>query len=298
MPITSSVQLPQWHPFNGLDLATVLAAHADHFQDRPFLVWEPGTSGETARWTYAEFALEVEQVASGLIDRGVGRGDGVMLLLENSPAFIVCWFACARIGAVAIDTNTLYSTDELAHAIALTDPVGIITHREYAVGLEGLVEGRWIETIDDATWTCRGLTGSPEALPAHVPDPGQALCVQFTSGTTSRPKAVVYTHANILWAARVGAAHGDIRPDDVFLIYMPLFHTAALLWHLLPTFWAGGTAVVMPKYSASRFWEVSLRNRCTQTMLLGIMATTLAEIDADLKQVTDRILGMLGGLSQ
>lgn len=47
------------------------------------------------------------------------------------------------------------------------------------------------------------------------------------------------------------------------------------MWHFLPTWWVGGTVVLVPKFSASRFWDVSIRHRCTQTMLLGISKTTL-----------------------
>lgn len=275
--ITTSVALPDVHPFAGMDVWSAFATRAGRCGDQPFLVWEPGPVADQKRWTYTEFADDVERVAAGLAMRGVGQGDAVMLLLENSPAFLLCWFACARLGAVAVDTNTLYSADELAHALSLTKPVGVVTHAEHQARLDGLLDGRWLVAVDEPGWTCSALLGDPAALPDREPDAGAPLCIQFTSGTTSRPKAVVYTHANALWGARVGATHGDIRADDVFLIYMPLFHTAALMWHLLPTFWAGGTVVVMPKYSASRFWDVSLRNGCTQTMLLGIGMTTLAE---------------------
>ncbi len=56
------------------------------------------------------------------------------------------------------------------------------------------------------------------------------LAIQFTSGTTSRPKGAVFTHANALWGARVGAAHMALGPDDVSLVYLPLFHIVGLSW--------------------------------------------------------------------
>jgi crotonobetaine/carnitine-CoA ligase len=108
-----------------------------------------------------------------------------------------------------------------------------------------------------------------------VADPGAPLCVQFTSGTTARPKAVLLTHANALWAGRVGAAHGNFDEHDVTLVFAPLFHTLGLSWLFLSTFWVGGSVVLLPKFTASRFWEISLRHRCTVTSVLGIMMTTL-----------------------
>jgi crotonobetaine/carnitine-CoA ligase len=87
--------------------------------------------------------------------------------------------------------------------------------------------------------------------------------VQFTSGTTSRPKAVLWTHANGLWAGKIGAVHLRLLQDDRTLIFMPLFHTNAQGWSMLPTIWSGGTFVLQPRFSASRFWDLSLRYQLT-----------------------------------
>jgi crotonobetaine/carnitine-CoA ligase len=272
--IRTSVQLPPVHPFTGMDVASALAQRVSRFGDDPFLIWE-STPGEPLRWTYGEFADEVDLVAAGLVERGVRAGDAVMLLLENSPAFVFCWFACARLGAVAVDTNARYAADELAHTLSLTSAVGVVTHRHLLARLEasGMMPA-WTVTLDEPTWTCRALHGDPKRIPTRVADPGAPLCVQLTSGTTSRPKAVLYTHANALWGAKVGAAHSGTTRDDVTLVYGPLFHTQALSWMFLATFWTGGTVVLLPKFTASRFWDIALRHRCTQTNVLGILLKT------------------------
>ena len=80
--------------------------------------------------------------------------------------------------------------------------------------------------------------------------------IMFTSGTTSRPKAVVHTHANAIWASRTGPVNIDIRTDDVYLVYLPFFHVNAQSWSIWSTLGVGGTVVLQPKFSASRFWEV------------------------------------------
>jgi len=274
MPITTSVSLPAVHPFTGMDVASALAQRAERFADHRFLVWESGQAG-TREWTYREFAAEVDRVAAGLVARGVQAGDAVMLLLENSPAFLFCWFACARIGAVAIDTNTRYVADELAHGLSLTGAVGAVTHEHLVPRLAGSgVELGWVVTVDEPDWTCSALHGDPATVPGRTPDPGAALCVQFTSGTTSRPKAVLYTHANCLWGGKVGSEHARFTRDDIALVYGPLFHTQALSWMTLATFWVGGTVVLLPKFTASRFWEISRRHECTVTALLGILLAT------------------------
>ncbi len=277
MGISTDVTLPAVHPFTGMDVKTALAERASRIGDHTFLIWEPGR-GAPPSWTYREFAAEVDRVAAGLVARGVVAGDAVVLLLENSPAFLFCWFACARIGAVAIDTNTRYVADELRYALDLTGAVGAVTHEHL---LDLLADSgaalSWTVIVDEATGTCPELRADPSTLPETAVDPSAPMCVQFTSGTTSRPKAVLFTHANALWGGRVGAAHARYAADDTVLVYGPLFHTQALSWQTLSTFWAGGRIVLLPKFTASRFWEISLRHRCTQTNLLGIMMKTLAE---------------------
>ena len=87
--------------------------------------------------------------------------------------------------------------------------------------------------------------------------------IQYTSGTTSRPKAVVLTHANALWSAKVSATHESLTASDVHLVHLPLFHINALCYSTLASMWVGGTAVIQPRFSASRFWDVAVRNGCT-----------------------------------
>src|SRR3546814_19029902 len=81
--------------------------------------------------------------------------------------------------------------------------------------------------------------------------------VQFTSGTTSRPKGVVWTQANYLWGAEVSAAHEGLTAADRHLTYLPLFHTNAQIYSVMATLWAGGSVILMPRFSTSRFWPAA-----------------------------------------
>ena len=86
-----------------------------------------------------------------------------------------------------------------------------------------------------------------------------AAFVQYTSGTTGRPKGVIFTHSNALWAGKVSATHEGLTACDVHLVYLPLFHINALGYSVLASLWAGASFVLQPRFSASRFWEVSVR---------------------------------------
>ncbi|MBV8070824.1 MAG: AMP-binding protein, partial [Acidobacteriaceae bacterium] len=93
--------------------------------------------------------------------------------------------------------------------------------------------------------------------PRRQTDPSAPCSVQYTSGTTSRPKAVLWTHANALWGGKVNAAHQDLHASDVHQTYLPLFHTNALAYSMLASLWVGATCVIQPRFSASRFWRVA-----------------------------------------
>ncbi|CUU58203.1 AMP-binding enzyme [Parafrankia irregularis] len=124
-------------------------------RDHPFLLWEPAPGdGPRRTWSYGEFHRDVEATAAGLAARGVTAGDTLIIHLDNSPAFLHLWFACGWLGAVAVDVNTRYAEDELAHAIALTGAVAIVTDpRLGAVGTAAAAGLRWVARLDPKTGT-------------------------------------------------------------------------------------------------------------------------------------------------
>lgn len=268
------------HPFAGWSVPGLLDQQARRRPAQPFLIWEP-VDGPPEVYSYGRFAAESQRLAGGLRRRGVRRGRSVIIHLDNCPELLLAWFACARLGAPAITTNTRSSAAELAYFIGHARPDGVVTSQQYAHLVEPL--GRdleWLAVTD-------GPVGGGESLGSFVDDTPFALepvidardplSVQYTSGTTARPKGVVWTHANALWGACVGARHEDLRPDDVHLVHLPLFHTNALSYSILSTLWVGATAVVVPRFSASRFWETSTRWRCTWTSMIPFCVRALQE---------------------
>ena len=95
--------------------------------------------------------------------------------------------------------------------------------------------------------------------------------------TTSRPKAVLWTHANALWGAKINAAHQDLHEGDVHQTYLPLFHTNALAYSMLASLWVGATCVIQPRFSASRFWSVALQHGCTWTSTIPFCMKALLD---------------------
>ena len=274
-------QPEQPHPFTGLDVPSLLAHRAARRPDHVFIAWEPFDDQSDSRpeaWTYARFAHQVGRIAGGLARRGVVAGDRVLIHLDNCPESLLAWYACAQLGAVAVTTNARAVADELGYYAEHCGAVAAITQPKFAALVaKSCPHLRWlvVTATDNGAAPAqpveagqRFATLDAEPPPRRAPDPSAPCSVQYTSGTTSRPKAVLWTHANALWGARINAVHEDLQPSDVHLVHLPLFHTNAQAYSVLATLWAGGTAVVLPRFSASRFWPLSLKHGCTWVSMI------------------------------
>jgi crotonobetaine/carnitine-CoA ligase len=267
--------VPPIHVFSGCDVPWLVETQARTRPHKMFLVWEP-FEGKPRIWTFEQFNDETRAYAAGLSARGVSEGDFVTIHMDNCPEFLFAWFACSRIGAVAVTTNTGSSLEELRYFISDSGSTVAITQSKYMQVVREAGENlRWIaltaadgevslqDSGTEEVLAFEELHGESAKAPIRKSDPMRANSVQYTSGTTSRPKGVVWTHANALWGARVTAGHAQIGSTDVVPVFFPLFHANALAYTVLPTLWSGGTVVLLPKFSGSRFWEIVVRNRCT-----------------------------------
>jgi len=290
-------------PFAGLDVPWLLRMHAARRGDHPFLIWAP-FDGPARPWSYREFDHQVGALAAGLAARGVRPGDPVLIHLDNSIEAMLAWFACVELGAIAVTTNTRSAAAEMSYFADHCGAVAAITQPAYAELIGGNCRNlRWIAvTAHDAGKPAaqghavphadrfEALFGDPADRPRRPADPAAPCSVQYTSGTTSRPKAVLWTHANALWGAKINAAHQDLHAGDVHLTYLPLFHTNALAYSMLASLWVGGTCVIQPRFSARRFWNVAAEHRCTWTSTIPFCMKALLEHEIP-KQHSFRLWG-------
>ena len=229
----------------GQDIPWLLNHWATVKPDHPVLVWEP-REGEGRTWTYAQFRSDVRKLAAGLAGRGIAKGDKVLIHSDNCPEMVLAWYACAVLGAVGVTTNTRSVAAEVGYFVDKAQCVAAITQPELADVVRAAGPGlQWIVTTDEL----ESLYGEESACPVRDPEPMLPAGILFTSGTTSKPKAVVHTHANAIWAGRIGPRNIDLGGDDKYLIYLPFFHVNAQSWTLWSVLGVGATAVLTPKWS-------------------------------------------------
>ena len=212
-----------------------------------------------AEVTYAEFGDEIERVAELLAGAGVQPGRAVSIVLPNGLEFMVVFLAVARAGAIAAPLNSAYTADEFkfymedAEAQLAILPDGEHSARE-AAGQLGVptIEA----SLDDAgrLLLSRGGDLLTARRDAPSPSPDDVALFLHTSGTTSRPKGVPLTHGNLAASIKNIGDTYELTPDDVAMVVMPLFHVHGLIGVSLSTLNTGGSLVVPPRFSASRFW--------------------------------------------
>ncbi|BCW90731.1 Crotonobetaine/carnitine--CoA ligase [Alphaproteobacteria bacterium SO-S41] len=276
------------HPFTGHDVPWLLEARAANRSDHTFLIFAPFDK-PAERWTYARFAAAAERVAAGLRARGVTQGDFVLLHMDNCPEFLLTWHACARLGATVVTTNTRSAEDELNYFADHCGARVAITQPKYEALIRAAApQMKWVAVTELDTGAEPETPRSTAAIPfetltsseaprveLRTPEPLSFNSVQYTSGTTSRPKGVVWTHANALWGARTNAVNCDIAPDDIGHTCLPLYHTNALCYSHLATLWAGATLVIQPRFSASRYWPCLVEHKATWGVQIPFMLKAL-----------------------
>ena len=242
-------------------LGSALADKAARFPDRAFLVFEDG-DGAICRWTWQELDATVNRAAHLLLARGLRPGDRFNVHLGNRPEVLIFWFAAARTGTVMVPTNPVSTTEEMAYITAHSEARLSVTESRYrdAVGLPDVID-------------CSGLDELLGPMPATPPGvavtSGDELSMQYTSGTTSKPKGVLLTHANYVYGGEAMAKAMRVGPDDRHLVVLPLFHAGAQLHACLPMLLAGGSLALVERFSASHFVEQAIRHEATLAALFA-----------------------------
>jgi fatty-acyl-CoA synthase len=252
------------------------------------------------RYTYAQLDDRVNQLSNALLDLGVSRGDRVCILSPNSHFFLESFYATSQIGAILVPLNfRLVAADHeyiLNHAGVKT----LLCDWEYTEIIDGIRSNlstveRWI-AADPESRQRRGWTDWDELIggastdkPAAVEiDENDVVSINYTSGTTARPKGVMMTHRNCYINAYSLIAHLGINHDDVELWTLPMFHCNG--WGgVYALTGMGGTHVVLRTVEGKRIFELIESEGVTfACMAPAVLRTILDYPDRDKHQIRTR----------
>jgi len=249
--------------------------------------------GENQHLTYAQLADAAEAFSAVLASRGIGSGDAVAYLGENSPDFLITLFGSARIGAVFVPVNTRLVGREIAHIVGDSGARVLVHDPTFDDRLDALpsTEAKPPRLRTGASGR-NGEPGLSRLLDAAdttpelvIADPDAPAAIVYTSGTTGRPKGAVLTHDNLTAVAVNTVIDYDVVSSDVALMISPLFHVASLGMGALPVLLKGGTLVLEKGFEAGRALDLVERHRVT--MISGVPTTFQLMADHPAWEVSD-----------
>jgi long-chain acyl-CoA synthetase len=262
------------------NISALLAQRVSRTPDKVFLLSEP----DNRRFTYAEFVAAVNRTAAMLSQHEVEKGDVVSLLMPNSAEYIIGYFACWKLGALAGPVNSLLKEHEIEFVMNNSEAKAILIGSEFRERIENISEKLphlgSIITFDNEAEATREFAGYARVPRASEESSRQDACVPdddaiiiYTSGTTGKPKGCLLTHGNVIANARQISQWLNFTENDRLLTVMPLFHMNAVSVTTMSALYAGGSTVVSPRFSGSRFWNIISDYQITS---FGSVATMLS----------------------
>jgi len=198
--------------------------------------------------TYAELDRRAGRVAALLMSRGIGEGDRVAVLTRNRIEFFELLFGCAKAGTILVPLNWRMPPTELDGLIADAEPL-LLFHGAAEAGAAGALAACPPAIDFDVNYEALLAAAPALAAPGRWPA-SQTWYLLYTSGTTGRPKGVIYTYRMALANyVNIGTCI-DLASTDTTVGFLPIFHTAGINLHALPTLIAGGRVIVMEGFDA------------------------------------------------
>jgi acyl-CoA synthetase (AMP-forming)/AMP-acid ligase II len=254
------------HIWRSID--ALLLQAAERFGDREFLRFED------ASLTFAAASHLSEQIASGLFAQGIKAGDRVAILMTNVSAWPLCWLAAVRIGAAAVPINPACGESDLGHALQDSGTTLLIASEELLGLADRVITALNLPVeVQTAKQLLEAGSGRRDRC-ATAPSHRTLASLQYTSGTTGLPKACMLSHAYWLRTAWLMALHSELTAEDVVLTAQA-FSYIDPQWKMLMSLVRGAKLVVLPRFSASGFWDSAREHRATVTYVLGSMPTLL-----------------------
>lgn len=229
------------------------------------------------RLSYEQCAAGAARLAGGLAARGIGRGDRVVMFIDNRPEFITVLLALQRLGAIAVPVGVREQRPGLAYIVRQCGAAAIVIDAALADRLPDAGEAPELR-LHISVGPAAGCIELAELLavdaePPPVPefDEAEVAVILYTSGTTGHPKGAMLTHRNIVHSVLHYQACMGLKAGDRAALAVPASHVTGLIAVILSLLHAGGTVVVVPAFKADSFIALLADERITHTMMVPAM---------------------------
>ncbi|XVF87012.1 hypothetical protein PTKIN_Ptkin18bG0086200 [Pterospermum kingtungense] len=276
-------KLPDIYIPKHLPLHSYCFENISNVANKPCLI--NGTTGKV--YTYAEVELTARRVASGLNKLGIQQRQVIMLLLPNTPEFVLSFLGASFLGAIATAANQFFTPAEVSKQAKASKTRLIITQAAYVDKVREFAQDNdvMIMSIDSAPEGCLHFSELTQAdendLPQVHIDPDDVVALPYSSGTTGLPKGVMLTHKGLVTsvAQQVDGENPNLyfHSEDVILCTLPMFHIYALNSIMLCGLRVGAAIMIMQKFDIGLLWELIEKYKVTIAPIVPPIALAIAK---------------------
>lgn len=235
---------------------------------------------------YSDFYDDINTAAHMLLEFGINHGDRVGYMFPNRPEILFLYFACFKIGAIAVPVNTRYQKQEIEYALEHSECRLLIIDKTFTDITKEMVDK--VSSLERILIRDYDLGEHPQALHHQMAnvtkghdhpsvDPKDPAIIFYTSGSTGKPKGVTHTHFSLLGNARIQVATKELSEDTIVMASTGVGYIAGLSGISLPTFLAGATLVLEPVLEADKLLEAIEKYHVNTTLMLPTMLLNILE---------------------
>lgn len=260
-----------------------------------------------ARTTYRELGERVNRLASALLAGGLKKGDRVAFICPNTPPLLEAHFGVLLAGGILVSINTRLSAEEIHYILQHSGASVVFVDTEFAAvvgeALHGCDQVKTVVNIADdpafaplevGTYEEYLAGGSPEPVPWCIADEYEPITINYTSGTTGRPKGVTFCHRGAYINAIGGMFETSFTADSVFLWVVPMFHCNGwcFTWGVTA---AGGTHVCSRRWDPALAWRLIEAEGVTHFNAAPVVLISLVHDPDALERFPRRLIICTGG---
>jgi len=301
-------------PYTDLTIGAYLEKQVAALPEQDFIVYPD----RDLRWSFSDFNRRVDDLARGLLEIGIGKGDHVGIWARNVPDWITFMFATAKIGAVLVTVNTLYRKFELEYVVKQADMKALVI-------IDSFRDHNYLDTVYELIpelRTCqrghlkserfpelksviyigqekhRGMYNTRELLQLGRAQqagrlrevltslsPHDVINMQYTSGTTGFPKGVMLSHYNILNNGYFIGERQKFTSSDRLCLPVPLFHCFGCVLGVMAALCHGTTLVPLEIFDPLLALAAVQKEKCTA--IYGVPTMFIAELDHPMFEMFD-----------
>jgi len=254
-------------------------------------------TGERGQMTFAQLCDWSLRASSWLAASGIRQGDHVALVCSNRPAFLMCWFGLANLGAVTVSVNNALVGQGLRYSIEQSESQAIVIEGELAdarqTDLAPVLSGRKLFRFEDEADLFERLRAFDPA-PVRDGKTSDPCTIIYTSGTTGAPKGVLNSHGAYIACGRHTVELMQLTAEDRIMVFLPLFHTNPQMYAVMSALVSGCSLAIIAKFSVSKFFDDARRFDCTAFTYVGTVLAMLTSRGPQ-QDRAHRLRGCVGG---